>query len=85
VEYKVYLLRNSTGKIYIGISIDVALRLDQHNREISKWTKGKGPWTLIWTSEAKSLSDARKLENRLKRQKGGRGLYTMTGLPMSGS
>jgi predicted GIY-YIG superfamily endonuclease len=85
VEYKVYALRNSAGRIYIGISNDVAVRLHQHNDGVSKWTKGKGPWSLIWTSEAMSLSDARKFENRLKRQKGGAGLYTITGMPTSGS
>ena len=30
---------------------------------------GSSTWSLIWTSEPLSLSDARKLENRLKRQK----------------
>jgi len=74
MEYKVYVLRNSAGKLCIGVSSDVAVRLDQHNQGESKWTKGKGPWTLSWTSQATSLSDARKLENRLKRQKGGAGL-----------
>jgi hypothetical protein len=28
-----------------------------------------------------ALGDARKLENLLKRQKGGRGLYELTGMP----
>jgi putative endonuclease len=85
VGYKVYVLRNPGGKLYVGISIDVARRLEQHNRGESQWTAGKGPWALIWTSEAMSLSEARKLENLLKRQKGGKGFYSITGLPMSGS
>ncbi|MGA3169603.1 MAG: GIY-YIG nuclease family protein [Chthoniobacteraceae bacterium] len=85
MEYRVYVLRNPNGKLYVGLSADIAVRLDQHNRGESKWTKDKGPWTLLWTCEAMSLSDARKLENLLKRQKGGKGLYTITGLPMSGS
>jgi predicted GIY-YIG superfamily endonuclease len=45
--------------------------VQQHNDGISKWTAGKGPWTLRWTSEANSIGEARKLENLLKRQNGG--------------
>ena len=75
--YQVYILINSNGKRYIGLSENVITRLGQHNAGLSKWTKGKGPWTLLWTSEAMSLSAARKLENQLKRQKGGDGLQSI--------
>ena len=75
----VYVLRNPAGKLYIGMSDDVARRLEQHNSGRSKWTKGKGPWQIVWLSEMLSLSDARRLENKLKRQKGGDGFYKITG------
>ena len=42
--YRVYILRNPNGRRYIGVSSDVAVRLDQHNQGLSKWTQGKGPW-----------------------------------------
>jgi putative endonuclease len=74
MTYKVYVIENPSGKLYIGLSEDVSTRLQQHNEGISKWTKGKGPWKLLWTSQAMPLSDARKLENHLKKQKGGNGL-----------
>ena len=74
MTYQVYVIENSAGKLYIGLSEDVHHRLTQHNAGDSLWTKGKGPWALIWTSEAMSLTEARKLENYLKRQKGGNGL-----------
>ena len=64
----------------VGLSEDVALRLHQHNDGFSKWTRNKGPWNLLWTSDFMSLSDARKLENLLKAQKGGSGLYRITGV-----
>jgi hypothetical protein len=48
---------------FIGMSEDITVRVQQHNDGISKWTKGKGPWVLRWTSEAMSISEARKLEN----------------------
>jgi len=81
--YQVYVLRNLSGKFYIGLSENVAVRLAQHNSGISKWTKVRGPWTLVWSSALLSLSEARKLENLLKRQKGGDGFYKRTGLTRS--
>jgi hypothetical protein len=38
---------------------------------------------LIWTSEAKFITEARKLENLLKKQKGGSGFFRLTGLTRS--
>ena len=79
--YSVYVLANGLGQRYIGLSENVDLRLLQHNRGESRWTAGRGPWSLIWRSEAVSLTDARKLERLLKNQKGGAGFYRLTGLP----
>jgi len=81
--YRVYVIQNSEGNFYIGITEDVEMRLAQHNDGVSKWTKSRGPWTLRWTSEAMSITAARRLENLLKRQKGGAGFYRFTGLPRS--
>ena len=85
MAYHVYVIRNRVGKFYIGLSDDIGRRINQHNVGHSKWTRGKGPWTLIWQSEEMCLSDARKLELSLKRQKGGDGFYKITGLPRLGS
>jgi predicted GIY-YIG superfamily endonuclease len=86
MAYRVYVIQNREGRFYVGVSEDVARRLQQHNRGESRWTKGRGPWTIVWQSDDLSLSDARKLENHLKRQKGGHGLFHLTGLrPSSGS
>jgi putative endonuclease len=79
--YKVYVLKNSTGKFYVGVSEDVARRLEQHNAGESEWTAKFRPWAIAWTSDPMSLSSARRLENLLKKQKGGRGFYRITGLP----
>jgi putative endonuclease len=81
--YQVYVIRNGAGKFYIGLSENVQIRLRQHNQGISKWTRQRGPWSLVWNSELLTLSEARKLENRLKRQKGGAGFRKLTGLPDS--
>jgi predicted GIY-YIG superfamily endonuclease len=81
-SYRVYVLE-SAGKFYIGLTADLARRTAQHNSGISRWTKGKGPWVLRWQSDRLSLGDARRLENLLKRQKGGTGFYLITGLSRS--
>ena len=78
--YRVYVLRNFSGLRYIGLSEDVERRLTQHNAGASQWTSARGSWQLIWQSEPMGLSAARKLENTLKRQKGGVGFYRLTGL-----
>src|SRR6476619_2724976 len=78
--WRVYVLCNPTGKFYIGISSNVRDRLVQHNEGRSKWTKQKGPWRIVCQSETPSYSEARMLENKLKRQKGGDGLYKMLNL-----
>jgi putative endonuclease len=83
--YKVYVLQNEKGQFYIGLSEDVFIRLQQHNSGVSKWTRNRGPWALCWTSQQMSLSEARKLEILLKKQKGGAGFYKLTGLTKSGS
>ncbi len=78
--YRVYILQNSEGSFYIGLSDDVARRVEQHNIGQSRWTKGRDPWTIVRQSEELSLTHARKLENRLKRQGRGKDFYSITGL-----
>jgi len=77
--YQVFVVQNDEGRFYIGFSEDVSRCLEDHNTGVSKWTKYRGPWRLVWTSGTMPLGEARKLENLLKRQKGGDGFYRMTG------
>ena len=76
-NYRVYILENEAKRRYFGLSEDVHVRLKRHNAGDSKWTAKYRPWKMVWTSIRLSLSDARKLENKMKRQKGGRGLQTL--------
>ncbi|GEP43349.1 GIY-YIG nuclease family protein [Brevifollis gellanilyticus] len=78
--YFVYVIQNDGGRFYIGLSDDVERRLVDHNSGVSTWTRHRGPWKLVWTSAPMSLTDARKVENLLKAQKGGDGFYRLTGL-----
>jgi putative endonuclease len=79
--YWVYVLRSKTRRcFYVGVSENPEARLTEHNAGISTWTRGKGPWEKVWQREFVALSEARKFENLLKRQKGGKGFYALTGL-----
>ena len=78
-----YVLQNPRGQFYVGITDDLTRRLLQHNTGKSKWTKSRGPWRLVWQTSELSYSQARKLENKLKRQKGGDGFYKITQLKRS--
>ena len=85
MPYRVYVIQNRERKFYIGLSDDVRRRLNQHNIGSSTWTRSRGPWVLIWESAEMNLSQARKLELLLKRQKGGHGFYRIIGQMRSGS
>ena len=78
--YRVYVLQNREGRFYVGLSDDLLRRVREHNDGQSQWTKGRGPWSVVWQSQELTLTEARKLENRLKRQGRGKGFYTITGL-----
>ena len=80
--YFVYVLWSSKGRRhYIGVTEDLDHRLTQHNAGLSKWTKRyAGTWLQIWSERCDDLKTARMLENELKRQKGGEGFFTRTGL-----
>jgi putative endonuclease len=78
--YQVHVIKNAAGKFYIGLSENVQIRLQQHNQGVSKWTRHREPWSLVWTSESLTLANARKLGKRFKRQKGGVGFRFLTGL-----
>ena len=79
-DYRVYVVQNDQNRFYIGLSENPDQRLVEHNLGVSQWTRHRGPWRLVWQSESLTLSSARKLENFLKRQKGGDGFYRFTGL-----
>ena len=82
--YWVYVLwSESRRQFYAGVTDDVSRRVRDHNTGVSRWTRGKGPWALVWKQRCETLGAARKLENLLKRQKRGTGFFRTTGLDPS--
>jgi len=79
-SYRVYVLQNPKRSFYIGFSENVDVRVQQQNAGMSRSTRSKGPWRIVWQSDALTLPRERALERELKRQKGGNGFYQKTGL-----
>ncbi len=79
--FYVYVLQSKKdGKWYTGLTKDLRKRLSEHNANITGWTKGRGPFELIYYEACKNGKDAqarelylksgmgrRYLKNRLKR------------------
>jgi len=64
----IYVLKSiKNQKRYIGSTrILPSERCNQHNLGWNKWTKGNGPFDLIYQEEFASYSEAKKRENFLK-------------------
>jgi len=74
MEYVVYVLEETAGKKYIGLTSDLSKRLKEHNSGKSLYTKRSNKWKIIWYSKKLSLREARVLERKMKKQKGGDGI-----------
>lgn len=73
--YTTYVICNQTGKIYIGQTENLVLRLKRHNQELpsksSSYThKNKGPWKVIHTENFLTRADAVTREKELKNFQG---------------
>ncbi|MCF7918063.1 GIY-YIG nuclease family protein [Candidatus Gracilibacteria bacterium] len=68
--YSVYVISNPKGILYKGSTSHLEQRMGEHQDGLSPWTKGKGPWTLVYHEEFKTRSDATKREKFLKSGKG---------------
>ncbi len=68
--FVIYILRSLTkGKLYIGHTQDIEIRMKRHNTGREKYTKSGTPWELIYTEEYMSRGDAMKREKYLKNLK----------------
>ncbi|MBI5135313.1 GIY-YIG nuclease family protein, partial [Candidatus Uhrbacteria bacterium] len=66
----VYILESIIShRYYIGSCIDIERRLVQHNNGKVPSTCNKGPWELRFSQMFTNVTDARKMEYRLKKLK----------------
>ena len=67
MSYYVYVLWSEIlQKRYIGSTGNLNLRIAQHNRGCSRFTKPGIPWQLVYKEEYTTKTEARKRENFLK-------------------
>ena len=64
--YFVYILQNPQGRLYIGQTSDLQLRLRRHNEGKVFSTKDRGLWQLIHSESFATRSAAMTQEKRLK-------------------
>jgi putative endonuclease len=78
--YYTYILKSKKdGKIYTGYTQDLRKRLNQHNKGLSTYTKGRGPFILIYYEGCLLESKARSRELFLKSGMGKRYLKNRLG------
>ena len=66
----VYILRSvTTGRFYVGHTEHLAQRLEEHNDGRSRFTKGRGPWELVYTEERGTRGEAMQREVAIKGRK----------------
>jgi putative endonuclease len=67
----VYVLRSyRTGEFYTGFTADLVQRLGRHNTGITKSTKNRGIWELVYREEFATRSEAMRREEYLKSGQG---------------
>lgn len=65
--YVVYILRCNDGSLYTGITNNLEKRLHAHTvGKGAKYTRGRGPFTVVYTQTFATKSEALKAESRIK-------------------
>ena len=66
--YHVYVLQSTKDRHwYTGFTVDLRKRLKEHNEgKYESWTKGRGPFELIYYEASKNKQDAKNREKYLK-------------------
>ena len=66
--WTVYILRCGDDTLYTGITDDLQRRLAMHSEgKGAKYTRGRGPLTLVYSEELTTKSEALKREHAIKK------------------
>ena len=80
--YYLYVLQSeSSGRRYIGHTSDFTQRLGQHNNGITKSTKNRGPWKIVYREEYPTKAEAARRERLLKTGQGREELKRLLSAP----
>jgi len=65
--WHVYMIRCADDTLYTGVAKDLSLRISRHNTgEGAKYTRGRGPVTLVYHEEATDYGSALRREYEIK-------------------
>jgi len=68
MPYYVYIIKSkSDGTLYKGSTSDYIKRFDEHNLGLSRYTRNRTPWELMYVEIHGSKSEALIREKKLKR------------------
>lgn len=73
-----YILKSqSTGRFYIGSTLDLRRRLAEHQRDQSPYSRNRGPWDLVYSQHYATLPEARQRERQIKSWKSHRSVQEL--------
>ncbi|MDO8569786.1 MAG: GIY-YIG nuclease family protein [bacterium] len=72
MNYVVYILKDSNGKVYKGVTNNLQRRLKEHQRGHTDTTRKMHGLQVIYTEKARDWTEARKRELYLKSAAGRR-------------
>lgn len=69
-QWHVYMVQCADGSLYTGIATDVDRRVAEHNAgQGARYTRGRGPVTLVYREKVKDRPAALKREYAIKRMR----------------
>jgi putative endonuclease len=74
----VYVLKSaSTGKFYVGCTLDFPRRWAEHLRGQSPFTRNRGPWEVVHQEQYATMAEARRRERQIKSWKSHRSIQQL--------
>ena len=75
--FYVYVLRNPSGRLYIGQTDNLDKRVKRHQIGGVRWTSAHGPWELAYNETYSTRSEAMRRERVLKVGKANQELHQL--------
>jgi len=70
MPFYTYILQSQkSGKLYIGHTGNISVRVAQHNEGMTTSTRGKGPWEILHYAVFETREEAMVMEYKLKKWK----------------
>ena len=84
-DYHLYILYSpSAGRFYIGSTSDISQRIHYHNSGRSPYTRGRGPWYLVYSESYETRREALTREREIKRWKSSKRMMEELNITMQG-